>query len=100
VVEAALMVEVGTWRLYDRLVVVHAPLEDRVARMAVRGLDPEQTRARIQAQMPLEEKISLADYPVDNGGGLEALREHISSLYSMLCEDLEAKLAGKALPRR
>ena len=90
----------GTWRLYDRLVVVHAPLEDRVARMAVRGLDPEQTRARIRAQMPLEEKVALADYPVENGGSLEALNKHVSYLYSMLCEDLEAKMAGSALPQR
>lgn len=100
VVEAALMVEAGTWRLYDRLVVVHAPLEDRVARMVLRGLDPQQTRARIQAQMPLEEKVALADYPVDNGGSLERLQKQVSRLYSMLCEDLEAKLGGRPLPHR
>jgi len=100
VVEAALMVEAGTWRLYDRLVVVHAPLEARVTRMATRGLDHQRTRARIQAQTPLEEKVALADYPVDNGGILEGLGEQVSDLHSMLCEDLEAKMEGRPLPQR
>jgi dephospho-CoA kinase len=67
--EAALLYEAGSDKQLDKVVVVMAPDELRVERVAKR--DPqrskEQIRAIIGQQMSQEEKIKRADFVVDNG---------------------------------
>lgn len=94
VVEAALMVEVGSWKRYDRLVVVHCPGPLQLQRLEARGLGPREANARLDAQMPIEDKIALADYAVDNSGSLKELRIKATALHAMLSEDLRAKREG------
>lgn len=73
VVEAALMVETGTWRGYDVVVVVWCTREQQVARARRRGLPPDRITALLDAQLPLDAKRSYADVVVDNTGDLEDL---------------------------
>lgn len=90
VVEAALMVEAGSWKRYDRLVVVRCQEDLQVRRlMEQRGLDEAGARARIRAQTPVEHKARLADYVVENGGSLRDLRAEVDRLYDALREDLD-----------
>ncbi|MBC7186810.1 MAG: dephospho-CoA kinase [Calditrichaeota bacterium] len=85
VVDAALLGEADLVSHMDYLVVVYAPLKERVERIRRRnGLGEEEVRARIAAQMPLEEKVRLADYVVENTGSLFALRAQVRALYSWL----------------
>jgi dephospho-CoA kinase len=65
--EAALLVETGSYRLLDKLIVVSAPEEDRIKRVMARdGSTQKQVLARIHAQMPEEQKVKYADYIIFN----------------------------------
>jgi dephospho-CoA kinase len=76
VYEAPLLVETGAHRGLAALVVVAAPEEVQIARVVQRdGLDAAAAGARIAAQMPLAEKVAVADWVIENDGTLEALRE-------------------------
>ncbi|MDI3287529.1 dephospho-CoA kinase [Polyangium sp. 15x6] len=70
--EAALLVENGLQDAFRPLVVVTAPEEVQVQRTMVRdGLDEKAARARIRAQMPVAEKVKVADYVIDTSGTME-----------------------------
>lgn len=65
--EAALLIESGSYKQLDKLIVVSAPLELRISRVMKRNdLSKEQVLARIQHQMPEEEKLKYADYIILN----------------------------------
>ncbi|MFN8308574.1 MAG: dephospho-CoA kinase [Chitinophagales bacterium] len=65
--EAALLVETGSYQQLDKLIVITAPLEDRIKRVMARdGSTEDQVLARIKAQLPEEEKVKLADYVIVN----------------------------------
>jgi dephospho-CoA kinase len=67
--EAALLVENGLADAFRPLVVVAVPPEMQVARaMARDGATEEQARARLAAQLPLADKIRVADHVIDNSG--------------------------------
>lgn len=69
--EAALLVESGLADRYRPLVVAVAPVELQIARLMQRdGLDERAARQRIAAQLPLAEKIAVADFVVDTSGSL------------------------------
>ena len=72
VVDAALMIETGSYRRYDRLVVVYCPSALQEKRLMKRdGLSPEEAERRIEAQMPVEKKRELADYVIDTSGTID-----------------------------
>ncbi len=87
VYEAALLVESGLARAFDLLVVVAAGPETQRRRLAERdGLDAEAARGRLGAQLPLEDKLAVADLVVWNEGDLESLRERVGELARELRE--------------
>jgi dephospho-CoA kinase len=76
IVDAALMIETGSYRRYDRIVVVRCEPGVQHVRLKARGLSDSEIRRRIAAQMPQEEKITFADDVIDNSGSLrETLRQ-------------------------
>ena len=82
VVEAALFVEANWTPLADELWVTAAPEEAVIKRLRSRtGLDEKAIRARIESQMPQEERLRHADVIVDNDGSLDDLREHVERLW-------------------
>jgi len=67
--EAALLVESGSHRFLDALIVVTAPEEIRVRRVVQRDGVPEAAvQARMRNQMPEDEKTVLADFLIVNDG--------------------------------
>ncbi len=65
------MVETGSYKTYDRVVVVHCRREQQVERLMVRdGLTRLEAEKRIDAQMPIEEKRRYGDFLVDASGSL------------------------------
>lgn len=65
--ESALLIESGLYRLCDRVVVVTAPEEVRIARTMARDHCTEsQVRDRIAAQMSEKERLSYADFVINN----------------------------------
>lgn len=80
IIEAALLIEAGYHRRMDRLVVCWCRPEQQVERLVARGLSEEQARARIAAQMPIEEKKSFATDQIDCSGTLEQTRVQAAEL--------------------
>jgi len=74
VVEAALLVETGSWKQYSALIVVSCRAETQLARLMRRD-DQSQSDAQrlIDAQYPLEEKEKVATVVIQNDGSLEEL---------------------------
>lgn len=65
--EAALLFESGSYKMCDQNILVVAPEETRLKRVMQRdGLTAEQVKARMDKQLPDEEKIMLADHIIYN----------------------------------
>ncbi|CAM2006906.1 dephospho-CoA kinase [Acanthopleuribacter pedis] len=75
-VSAALMIETGSFRKYDRVLLVTAPAELRLARLQARDGMPEALAQKLMAaQAPDPEKRRHADVEIVNDGDLVALAE-------------------------
>jgi dephospho-CoA kinase len=89
VVEAALILEAGAAKRFDRLIVVTCSDEQRVARFAARQkLDLEAARKEVErrmaAQLPDAAKVKAADFVIDNSGSLEQTREQVRQVWEKL----------------
>ena len=89
IVEAALILEAGVGKRFDRLVVVTCRPEQRVQRWAQRMKVDEETAhqeisRRMAAQLPDEDKIMAADYVVDNSGSFDETKKQVAEIYSKL----------------
>ena len=94
IVEAALLLEAGAGRRFDRLIVVTCSEEQRVTRFAARQkIDLEAARKevirRMAAQLSDEEKIKAADFVIDNSGSLEKTREQVRHVWEKLKAEVE-----------
>jgi dephospho-CoA kinase len=83
-VEAALLVESGIHKSLDGLVVAWCHPEQQVERLVMRGLSEAEARRRIAAQLPVEEKLSLATEKIDCTGSLDETRRQVEALASKL----------------
>jgi len=100
ITDAALLVETGGHRRYDRLLVAFCRPEQQLERLMRRdGLSEEEAAARIAAQAPLESKKEVADYLIDTSGSVEDSSRRAEEVYELLKEDLRRLIAG-GLPRR
>jgi dephospho-CoA kinase len=69
---------------FDMVVVVDASLETQLRRLAERGMDPADARARIGAQASREQRRAAADAVIDNDGDHASLREQVRTLWGRL----------------
>jgi dephospho-CoA kinase len=82
--EAALLVETGSYKLLDKLIVVTAPETERIKRVMARdGATEAQVRARINAQIPEAEKAKLADYVISNND-LMSLAQQVKDIHEKI----------------
>ena len=85
VVAAAILVETGSYRRFDRLIVVFSTVEQQMQRAMKRGAySKEDVLARLSRQLPLEEKVRVADYVVDTSGTKEHTIEQVRTVYTSL----------------
>jgi len=85
VTDAALLVETGQHARFDRLVVVHCPPEEQFRRLQERdGLDAAAARARIAAQMPIDEKRAFGHFQIDTSGSFAATDAAVERLAAQL----------------
>ena len=85
VVEAAILVETGSYRRFDRLIVVVCTAEQQMERAMKRGAySKEEVLARLSRQLPLEEKVRVADYVIDTSGAKEHTLEQVKAVYNSL----------------
>ncbi len=91
--DAALILEAGLRKYFDRVVVCWCRPEQQVERLKERGLSLDQAARRIAAQMPIDEKRRLADDVIDCSGSLEDTKRQVEALLAKL--EQEAGASGK-----
>jgi dephospho-CoA kinase len=92
--DAAILIEALGHQDMDRIVVVMTDEATQVARLRGRdGTDDGQGRRKIASQMPLAEKVKLADYVIDNSSDREATAEQVRRVYAALLAELTARSA-------
>jgi len=85
VLEAAILIETGRYKLFDRLILTVCSEEAQIQRGMKRdGLTREQVRARLDKQMPNEEKRRYAHYIVDTDGPKTTTLEQIQAIHREL----------------
>jgi dephospho-CoA kinase len=85
IVDAALMIETGSYKRFDKLIVVCCRPELQLERLMKRdALTAEEAVRRIGSQMPQEEKKKFADYLIDTSGSFDETREQAVRVYENL----------------
>ena len=85
VVEAAIHIETGGYKRYQKLILVICEEQEQVKRaMARDGANREEVLARIAQQMTLSEKRKYADYVIDTSGTPEDTRRQTVEVYNSL----------------
>jgi dephospho-CoA kinase len=85
VVEAALMVETGSYRAWDALIVVSCDPAVQLARLVARDATNEaEARALIATQLPMADKERVATVVVRNDAGIAALRQEVERAWAVV----------------
>lgn len=85
VVEAAILIETGSYKRFDKLIVVSCGREQQVQRFMKReGASREEALARLSRQMPVEEKLKFADFVIDTSGTKEETARQARAVYELL----------------
>lgn len=91
IIDAALMIESGGYKRFDKLIVIHCRPEVQLERLMLRnGLSRDEAEARINSQMPQAEKQKFADFLIDTSDGFELTRSRTIEVYNQL-----QKLTGR-----
>lgn len=86
ILDVPLLLESGnsTGNLVAEVIVVAASRSVALARLVARGMDEADALARMDAQMPIEDKVAAADWVVRNDGSLDDLTKQVDELWSHL----------------
>ena len=85
VIDAALMIESGGYKRFDKLVVVHCRPEVQLERLMTRnGLTFDEAKQRVKSQLSQEEKRKFADYLIDTSDGFDETRKRTMEVYQEL----------------
>jgi dephospho-CoA kinase len=82
--DAALIIEAGLADTYRPLWLVACSPEKQMERLLARGFNREQAEARIKSQLPLEDKIKVADRIIDTNGTRDQTKEQVERLVKEL----------------
>lgn len=85
VVEAAILIETGSYKRFDRIILVTCREEQQLERaMRREGASEADVRARLSRQMPLSEKRKFADFVIDTSGEKEDTLRQTRAVYEKL----------------
>jgi len=85
IVDAALMIESGGYKRFDKLIVVHCDSEMQIERLMKRNnLSRQEAEQRVKTQMPQEEKKKYADYLIDTSGDRDDTRKQVGAVWEEL----------------
>jgi dephospho-CoA kinase len=89
IVEAALLLESGSWKHFDKLITVTCSFDQKVERFSKRHEMPldlarAEVERRMKAQASDEEKIRVSQFVIDNSGSLDKTREQVNRIWPEL----------------
>ncbi|MFH1562979.1 MAG: dephospho-CoA kinase [Nitrospirota bacterium] len=83
IIDAPLLIEANMVSMVDKLIVVTASLVTQIKRMMERdNLSEDMAKKRIYAQMPLEEKVKLADIVIDTDCPKKEISEKVTKVWN------------------
>ncbi|MEN8154620.1 MAG: dephospho-CoA kinase [Acidobacteriota bacterium] len=83
--ESALLVESGTYKNFDKILVTYTNYDEQIKRLTERdSIDIERAEKMIKAQFPLSEKLKVADFTIDTTGTLENSRTKTLETFHLL----------------
>lgn len=89
IIDAALLIEAGSHKRVDKLIVVYADKETQAKRLMERdGLSRTDAEKRIASQLPLDEKVKMADFVIDNSKGIEGTRRQTIDIFNKLRSEI------------
>ena len=85
VMDAALIIESGGYKRFDKLIVAFCDRETQIGRLMRRnGITREDAELRIAAQMSSDEKRRYADYEIDTSGTFDQTRARVTEVFNQL----------------
>jgi dephospho-CoA kinase len=85
VIDAALTIESGGYKRFDKLIVAFCDRETQIDRLMRRnGITREDAERRIAAQMSSDEKRTYADYEIDTSGTFDQTRRRVGEVFAQL----------------
>ncbi|MBU4227776.1 dephospho-CoA kinase [bacterium] len=85
VIDAALIYEAKIDRLMDKIIVVYIDEDEQVKRLIERNnLSKDEASQRVKSQIPMKEKIKMADYVIDNNDTLDKTKEQVEKIWQSL----------------
>ena len=85
VIDAALLIELGDHREMDKVIIVTSTEKQQIERLKKRdGVDQEEAQRVLSSQMPLEEKMKVADFVIRNEGSFEETRRRVKEVFQEL----------------
>ena len=85
ILSVPLLIESGHYNYCDTIIVVTVDEETHIKRLMTRdGFSREEALRRISAQMPLSEKVKLADFVIDNNGSIEETKKQVEEIFKEL----------------
>jgi dephospho-CoA kinase len=83
IVDAAILIETGLNKMVDYVVVVNAPMRQRREWIMKRNdIDECQADQRVFSQVPVTEKMKLANTVIENNGTMEQLNQEVTAIKS------------------
>lgn len=90
VYESALLVESGTYKDFDKVILVYTSPQEQVLRLMERdGISSEEAEARVKAQFPVSEKLKVAHYTIESSGSFENTRAKTLETFHLLKKDFK-----------
>jgi dephospho-CoA kinase len=83
--DVPLLLEVRMQHLFDVVILVHVSPEDQIRRLTERNeYSRKEAESRLDTQMPIDKKISHADFVIDNKGPIETTRSVVNAVWEEL----------------
>jgi dephospho-CoA kinase len=84
-VDVPLLFESNLQSMFEQTIVVYVDRDTQITRLMERdGLTKVEAEARLQSQMPIEQKKKLADFVIDNRGSREGTKRQVKALWEDL----------------
>jgi dephospho-CoA kinase len=85
IIDAALMIESGGYKRFDKLIVVFCDRETQTERLMNRNqISRADAEQRIAAQMSSDEKRKFADFEINTTGTFAEVRQRVNEIYAKL----------------
>lgn len=98
IADVPLLMEIEMQCQFEKVIVVYLPPESQIKRLVQRdGLSEQAALDRLKSQMPIDEKVGLADFVIDNRGSIEETRRQVEEVYQALKMLEEGRKEGQRI---